>query len=66
MKAYRIVVHDHRDAMPIELNAEMARDTRVTEYCNGLLAASAQVSSIEIWSGANKLCQLWSEARAAA
>ena len=66
MKAYRIVVHDSRAAGPIELNAEMKHDARVTEYCRERLASSAQVSSIEIWSGVIKLCHLWSEARAAA
>jgi hypothetical protein len=66
MKAYRIVVHDNRSAAPIELAAEMAHDARVTEFCRERLANSAHVASIEVWSGATKLCQLWSEARQAA
>ena len=66
MKAYRILVHDDRAAAPIELAAEMAHDARVTEFCRERLASSAYVSSIEVWSGAKKLCQLWSEARQAA
>jgi hypothetical protein len=66
MKAYRILVHDARSAAPIELAAEMAHDVRVAEYCRHRLASSAEVSSIEIWSGAKKLCHLRSEAREAA
>ncbi|HXQ15807.1 MAG TPA: hypothetical protein VN814_14410 [Caulobacteraceae bacterium] len=66
MKAYRILVHDGRSEAPIELAAEMAHDARVTEYCRDRFARSAEVSSIEIWSGAKKLCHLWSEAREAA
>jgi len=66
MKAYRILVHDDRTATPIELVAEMAHDARVTEFCRKRLASSAYVASIEVWSGARKLCQLWSEARQAA
>jgi hypothetical protein len=66
MKAYRILVHDDRTATPIELVAEMAHDARVTEFCRQRLASSAYVSSIEVWSDARKLCQLWSEARQAA
>jgi hypothetical protein len=38
----------------------------VAEYCRDRFAKSANVSSIEIWSGAKKLCQLSSEARQAA
>jgi hypothetical protein len=53
MKAYRILVHDDRTATPIE-------------FCRKRLASSAYVASIEVWSGARKLCQLWSEARQAA
>jgi len=66
MKAYRILVHDNRSAAPIELAAVMAHDARVAEYCRDRFAASAEVSSIEIWSGAKKLCHLSSEARQAA
>ena len=66
MKAYRLLVHDHRSAAPAEWAAEMASDARVTEFCRERLASSAFVSSIEVWSGARKLCQLWSEARQAA
>jgi hypothetical protein len=66
MKTYRILVHDERAAAPIELTAEMVHDARVTEFCRERLASSAYVSSIEVWSGAQKLCQLWSEARQAA
>jgi hypothetical protein len=66
MKAYRIVVHDDRTATPIELVAEMAHDARVTEFCRERLASSACVTSIEVWSGDRRLCQLWSEARQAA
>jgi hypothetical protein len=66
MKAYRILVHDGRCEAPIELAVEMAHDARVAEYCRDRLASSTKVSSIEIWSGAQKLCQLWSEAREAA
>ena len=66
MKAYRILIHDSREPTPIELAVEMARDARVAEYCRDRLAKSAAVSSIEIWSGGKKLCQLWSEARQAA
>jgi hypothetical protein len=66
MKTYRIVVHDDRAGAPIELAAEMAHDARVTEFCRERLASSDFVSSIEVWSGAKKLCQLWSEARQAA
>jgi hypothetical protein len=66
MKAYRILVHDGRSAAPIELAVEMAHDARVAEYCRDRLARSAWVSSIEIWSGAKKLCDLANEARQAA
>ena len=66
MKAYRIVIHDDRGAAPIELAAEMAHDARVTEFCRDRLAASAHLASIEVWSGAKKLCHLWSEAKQAA
>jgi hypothetical protein len=66
MKAYRILVHDARSAAPIELAVEMAHDARVAEHCRQRLASSAEVSSIEIWSGAKKLCHLQSEARQAA
>jgi hypothetical protein len=66
MKAYRILIHDDRTAAPLELAAEMASDGRVTEFCRERLASSAYVSSIEVWSGDKKLCQLWSEARQAA
>jgi hypothetical protein len=66
MKAYRVLVHDVRSAAPLELAAEMAHDARVTEFCRQRLASSAYVTSIEVWSGAKQLCQLWSEARQAA
>jgi|HubBroStandDraft_1064217.scaffolds.fasta_scaffold509105_2 hypothetical protein len=66
MKAYRILVHDTRSAAPIELVAEMAADARVAEYCRDRFAASAEVSSIEIWLGGQKLRHLWNEARQAA
>lgn len=66
MKAYRIVVHDVRSAAPIELAAEMAHDARVTEFCRERLATSGNVTSIEVWSGAKKLCHLRSEALQAA
>jgi hypothetical protein len=65
MKAYRILMHDGRGEAT-ELAAEMAHDGRVTEYCRARLARSTEVSSIEIWAGARKLCHLWSEAREAA
>jgi hypothetical protein len=66
MKAYRLLVHDNRSAKPIELAAEMAGDARVTEFCQARLAASAQLASIEVWSGGTKLCHLWNESRQAA
>ena len=66
MKAYRILVHDLRSANPAELTAEMANDARVTEFCRERLASSPQLASIEVWSGATKLCHLWNEARQAA
>ena len=66
MKAYRLLVHDDRTAAPVELAAEMAHDARVTEFCRQRLAETGYISSIEVWSGAKKLCHLWSEARQAA
>jgi hypothetical protein len=66
MKAYRILVHDDRYGAPVELAVEMARDARVAEFCRDRMQKSVHVSSIEIWSGAKKLCHLWSEARQAA
>ena len=66
MKAYRLLVHDDETATPVELAVEMAHDARVAEFCRERMQKSAHVSSIEIWSGAKKLCHLWSEARQAA
>jgi hypothetical protein len=66
MKTYRILVHDEQCAAPVELAVEMAHDARVAEFCRERMQKSAHVSSIEVWSGAKKLCHLWSEARQAA
>ena len=66
MKAYRLLVHDDRAAAPVELAVEMAHDARVAEFCRDRMQKSAHVSSIEVWSGAKKLCHLCSEARQAA
>lgn len=62
MKTYRILVHDRRNAAPIELVAEMARDARAQEFARERLASSADVAAIEVWSGPVKLCHFRSEA----
>ena len=66
MKAYRILVHDRRCGAPIELAAEMRHDARVVEFARDRLAASNHVASIEVWSGATRLCWLDAEQRKAA
>ena len=66
MKTYRLLVHDDQFAAPVELVVEMAHDARVAEFCRDRMQKSASVSSIEVWSGGKKLCQIWSEARQAA
>lgn len=66
MKAYRLLVHDDRHPSPLVWDAEMAHDRRVAEFCRDRIARSDHVGSIEIWSGAVKLCHLQGEARAAA
>ncbi len=66
MKTYRLLVHDDQFAAPSELAVEMAHDARVAEFCRERMQKSAHVSSIEVWSGAKKLCHFRSEARQAA
>ena len=66
MQAYRILLHDTRDAAPIELTAEMADDQRVTEFFSERLANSPYLTSIEVWSAGAKLRHLWRQLRCAA
>jgi hypothetical protein len=66
MKSYRLLVHEVRGGSPLELDAEMARDERVIEFCVERLARSPQIASIEVWSRDRQLCHLYSEAREAA
>lgn len=66
MKAYRVLVHDVRDADPIELMAELAHDRRAHEFARERLAASPYVRAIEVWRGLVKLCHLKSGIREAA
>jgi hypothetical protein len=66
MKAYRLLVHDAREAAPSEWRAEMAHDSRAVEFARDRLAASAHLASIEVWAGAQRLCAFHREyARAA-
>lgn len=58
MKAYKILVHDVREADPIELAAELAHDARAQEFARQRLASSDHVAAIEVWRGAVKLCHL--------
>jgi hypothetical protein len=66
MKSYRILVHDRREAAPIELAAVMAHDARVQEFARGRLDADPNISGMEIWFETRKLCDLTRESRKAA
>jgi hypothetical protein len=66
MKAYRILVQQDPGEAPTELAAEFARDSRAREYARERLAAWPNATSIEVWSGPEKLCRFVSEARRAA
>ena len=58
MKAYKILVHDDREADPIELAAELAHDARAQEFARQRLASSDHFAAIEVWRGPVKLCHL--------
>ena len=58
MKAYKILVHDVREADPIELAAELAHDARAHEIAHQRLTSSTYVAAIEVWRGHVKLCHL--------
>jgi hypothetical protein len=66
MKAYRLLVHDDRSALPQVWNAEMGGDARVAQFCRDRIAHSDHVASIEVWSGARRLCHIRGERREAA
>jgi hypothetical protein len=66
MKAYRILVHDRRDAAPAEWAAEMAHDARAMEFAHARFAASDHIAGIEVWAGSQRLCLYGETARDAA
>ena len=58
MKTYRMLVYETGCVQPIELIAQMAGDLRALDFARQRIAAYPRILSIEIWSGADRVCHV--------
>jgi hypothetical protein len=58
MKTYRMLVYERGCVQPIELIAEMKSDLRAVEFARQRIVAYPRILSIEILSGADRLCRV--------
>jgi hypothetical protein len=58
MKTYRMLVYERGCVQPIELIAEMKSDLRAVEFARERIVAYPRILTIEIWSGAERVCRV--------
>lgn len=63
MKTYRMLVYERGCVQPVELIAQMKSDLRAVEFARDRIIAYPRIVTIEIWSGADRICRV--QARAA-